>query len=141
MTRLRTRSAAIGIAAAAAATLLTGGTAQAAPAQTGRSDVSVQGYIPGKDAVAGQCKGWLNKRSDGYVQAVGQSWNNNECLFVLQRRRVGSGGYGWTAVSHSYWILNSKNSTGYHWNGNDAGSRVCLWNYTTGAEDCGATAW
>ncbi|MET8662711.1 hypothetical protein [Streptomyces tendae] len=141
MGRLRTHAAAIGTAVAAATALLAGGTAQAAPAQTGQSEASASGYVPGADAVAGQCKAWLNRRSDGDVQAVGQSWNNNECLFVLQRKRVGSGGYGWTAVSYSYWILNSKNSTGYHWNGDNAGSRVCLWNYTTGAEDCGAAVW
>ncbi|MGW0335333.1 hypothetical protein ACWD0J_26275 [Streptomyces sp. NPDC003011] len=140
--RTRTRSAALGVAIAATATLFVGGTVQAAPAQTSQPDVSVQGYIPGKDVVVGQCKGWLNKRtSDGYVQALGQSWNNHECLFVLQRKRVGSGGYDWKAVSNAYWILNSKDATGYHWNGTNAGSRVCLWNYTTGGSACGDAAW
>lgn len=140
--RTRTRPAALGVALAATATLFAGGTVQAAPAPSPQSDVSVQGYIPDKDVVVGKCKGWLNKRaSDGYVQALGQSWNNHECVFVLQRKRVGSGGYNWTAVSNGYWILNSKKSTGYHWNGKNAGSRVCLWNYTTGGSDCGDGAW
>ncbi|MFD5714568.1 hypothetical protein ACFWHW_30060 [Streptomyces pharetrae] len=140
--RTRTRTAALGVAIATTATLFVGGTAQAAPAQTRQSDVSVQDYIPGKDVVVGQCKGWLNKRaSDGYVQAVAQSWNNHECVFVLQRKRLGSGGYDWTTVSDTYWILNQKKATGYHWNGTNAGSRVCLWNYTTGGEDCGEGAW
>ncbi|OSZ57046.1 hypothetical protein OQI_29430 [Streptomyces pharetrae CZA14] len=140
--RTRTRTAALGVAIATTATLFVGGTAQAAPAQTRQSDVSVQDYIPGKDVVVGQCKGWLNKRaSDGYVQAVAQSWNNHECVFVLQRKRLGSGGYDWTTVSDTYRIMNEKKATGYHWNGTNAGSRVCLWNYTTGGEDCGEGAW
>ncbi|HET6859708.1 MAG TPA: hypothetical protein VFH94_21785 [Streptomyces sp.] len=139
--RARIRSAALGVAIAAAATVFTGGTVQAAPAQTSQ-EVGIQEYIPGKDVVVGQCKGWLNKRtSDGYVQALGQSWNNHECVFVLQRKRLGSGGYDWTATSNSYWILNSTNATGYHWNGTNAGSRVCLWNYTTGGSACGEGAW
>jgi hypothetical protein len=141
--RTRTRSAALGVAVAATATLFVGGTVEAAPAQTSQSDVSVQGYIPGKDVVVGQCKGWLNKRtSDGYVQAVAQSWNDHRCIFELQRKRVGSGGYDWKPVSDIYGIQNSKNATGYHWNGTNAGSRVCLVNATTGGPvACGDAAW
>ncbi|GAA4998060.1 hypothetical protein GCM10023205_84840 [Yinghuangia aomiensis] len=98
-------------------------------------------YWPGKDVTVGSCKGWLNKRtSDGYVQAVAQSWGAG-CAFQLQRKRLGTGGYDWTPVSDLYLIKNVQYATGFHWNGTDAGSRVCLFNNDINVSDCGAGAW
>lgn len=125
------RAAIVTVAMAFAASVSGAGSAHAAAVE----------YWPGKDVTVGSCKGWLNKRtSDGYVQAVGQSWGAL-CGFELQRKRLGTGGYDWTPVSDLYVIQNAQSATGFHWNGTDAGSRVCLVNYTTNASDCGLGAW
>ncbi|MFC4504909.1 MULTISPECIES: hypothetical protein [Streptomyces] len=121
-------------------TLLGGGISTATSAAAAAQSID---YIAGKDTYAGSCKGWLNRdSSNGYVQALGQSWNNNQCVVYLERMRLGSGGYGWTPVSSSYFLLNSTAATGFHWNGTDAASHVCIDNATTGQKHiCGDAAW
>lgn len=118
-----------------------GGISQA-QAATPRSSVSIQSidYIPGKDVTVGSCKGWMNRRStDGYVQGLVQSWNGADCVMWLERKVIGS--YDYTPVSDGYEVVNTSASTGFHWNGANAGSRVCVHNNSTGAGGCGATAW
>lgn len=123
--------------AVAAAAVFGPGVAMSSPAAA--ADVE---YVPGKDITIGSCKGWLNKRtSDGYIQAVGQSWGD-DCDFWLQRKRLGEGGYDWTIVSNRYSIQNSTAATGFHWNGTNAGSRVCVHNYgNTYGVVCGDAIW
>ncbi|MDX3804294.1 hypothetical protein [Streptomyces sp. AK04-3B] len=118
-----------------------GGISQA-QAATPRSSAGVQSidYISGKDVTVGSCKGWMNRRStDGYVQGLVQSWNGADCVMWLERKVIGS--YDYKSVSDGYEVINTSASTGFHWNGANAGSRVCVHNYSTGAGACGDTAW
>ncbi|MFI5799824.1 hypothetical protein [Streptomyces sp. NPDC051677] len=137
---LLTATAALGVGS------LPGSTATAAPASAPASapaeqqNVQVQAvqYIPGKDITLGSCKGWLNRRTtDGYVQALGQSWGAR-CYVWLERADIH---FAWKEVSHSYEIQQSKAATGFHWNGRNYGSRVCISNLALGGTQCGATAW
>ncbi|GAA2994041.1 hypothetical protein [Streptosporangium longisporum] len=110
---------------------------------SGEAGVQAAEYIPGKDVEVGNCKGWLNRRTtDGYVQALAQSWGN-ECYMILERKRLGAGGYDWTPVSDTRLVgIGYVTKTGWHWNGTDAGSRVCVVNATLGGTvKCGAGAW
>jgi hypothetical protein len=102
------------------------------------ADVSVQSvvYISGQDVVRGSCKAWMNRRtSDNYVQGLVQSWGD-DCGMWLERKRIGS--YDWTPVSNFYevddGVLDATAGTGFHWNGTDAGSRVCLFDYSRDTE-------
>jgi hypothetical protein len=123
---------------------LYGPAASAAPASTARTSTSVEPlstvYIPGQDVALGSCKGWMNRRTtDNYVQALGQSWGD-ECEFWLERKAIGS--YDWTQVSDTYLVLNASLSTGFHWNGTNAGSRVCLRNLSIGdVTHCSSGYW
>ncbi|MET8116497.1 hypothetical protein [Streptomyces prasinus] len=127
----RIRATVVTITMALAASVSSVGSAQAAEVE----------YWAGKDVILGACKGWLNKRtSDGYVQAVVQSWGD-ECAMWLERKRLGTNGYDWTRVSNRVVIISSQYKTGFHWNGTDAASRVCITHNTTGREDCGLAAW
>lgn len=126
----------------AAMTAMLGLAGQAQAASASADAAQAIEYIAGKDVTVGSCKGWMNRNtSNGEVQALGQSWNNNECVVFLQRKRLGSGGYDWKQITHSYFLLNSTAATGFHWNGTNAGSRVCIMNSTTGGADCGDGAW
>jgi hypothetical protein len=102
-------------------------------------------YISGQDVTVGSCKGWMNKRTtDGYVQALGQSWYSTDCDVWLERKRYNSDGsvaYNWKRVSNRYPILNSSASTGFHWNGTNAGSRVCVENFNNGSKSCSKGYW
>lgn len=106
------------------------------------SDVGILStvYISGQDVVLGDCKAWMNRRTtDNYVQALGQSWGQN-CTFWLERKRIGE--YDWTRVSDIYVVQNSSASTGFHWNGTNAGSRVCLRNLSAADFDaCSSGYW
>ncbi len=129
--RLTVRAAVVTAAMALAVSVGSAGSAQAAEIE----------YWPGKDATVGSCKGWLNKRaSDGYVQAVAQSWGD-DCAYWLERKRLGTGGYDWTRVSDYVVIHVAQSKTGFHWNGTDAGSRVCVSQNHTDTTVCGAGAW
>ncbi|MET7451357.1 hypothetical protein ABZT03_05535 [Streptomyces sp. NPDC005574] len=113
-----------------------------AQAATPRATVGAQSidYIAGKDVTVGSCKGWMNRRStDGYVQGLVQSWSGTDCSMWLERKVIGS--YDYTPVSDAYEVYNASASTGFHWNGTNAGSRVCIHNYNTGGSACGETAW
>jgi hypothetical protein len=129
-------------AAAMVAVVAVPATAQAEPAGS-TDDVSITAvqYIPGQDVVIGSCKAWMNKRTeDGYVQGLVQSWGN-ACEMWLERKRLGTGGYDWTPVSNIYGVINTTASTGFHWNGTNAGSRVCLFNYDAGTGRCSSGYW
>ncbi|UNS98201.1 hypothetical protein MMF93_18385 [Streptomyces tubbatahanensis] len=54
---------------------------------------------------------------------------------------MGSGGYNWTQVSRNHWMTSVKRATGFHRNGTNAGSRVCIENSVTGKRGCGAAKW
>jgi hypothetical protein len=107
------------------------------------ADIGIQAvvYIPGQDVVIRNCKGWMNRRTtDNYVQALGQSWGVGFCEFWLERKRIGA--YDWTQVSDTYGVENAGPlSTGFHWNGTDAGSRVCLRYVSTGEQRCSSGYW
>jgi hypothetical protein len=118
-----------------------GGVSQA-QAATPRSSASIQSvdYIPGKDVTVGSCKGWMNRRStDGYVQGLVQSWNGVDCEMWLERKVIGS--YDYKHVSGGTDVVNTTASTGFYWNGTNAGTRVCITNWSTYVSDCGETAW
>ncbi|MFF7249341.1 hypothetical protein ACFZBU_36185 [Embleya sp. NPDC008237] len=117
-------------------------TAVAAPAPSAGDGAVAQSveYIPGKDAISGSCKGWLNRRtSDGYVQALVQSWGAH-CAMWLERSDTWP---HYKRISKIYEAQLNKRSTGFHWNGRGAGARVCIVNVTLGqsAETCGEVAW
>jgi hypothetical protein len=132
--------AAIAVVDAASATAAPANGLSATPTDVGALSVV---YISGQDKVIGSCKAWMNRRtSDNYVQGLAQSWGD-DCLMWLERKRIGS--YDWTPVS-DYHEVNSAigkptASTDFHWNGTDAGSRVCLWNERLGTQDCSSGYW
>jgi hypothetical protein len=104
-------------------------------------DVGIQAvvYISGQDVVIGTCKAWMNRRtSDNYVQALGQSWQTS-CTFWLERKRIGE--YDWTRVSDVYTVWYTSARTGFHWNGTNAGSRVCLYNSDQRTTACSSGYW
>ncbi|WTW98810.1 hypothetical protein OG216_38130 [Streptomycetaceae bacterium NBC_01309] len=80
--------------------------------------------------------------ADGYVQAYAQPWGHR-CTFWLERKRLGPNGYDWTRVSaREDLIKGTYYYTGFHWNGTDAGSRVCVDNHDLQSfRQCGAGAW
>jgi hypothetical protein len=104
--------------------------------QAGTANASTYShFVSGSTVTSGSCKVWMNERnSDRYVQGVLQSWGDF-CGMKLQRRKIGA---SWTTVSSTYWVRNDKRSTGFHWNGNNAGSRVCLF---TSSWHCSPTHW
>jgi hypothetical protein len=82
----------------------------------------------------------MNRRStDGYVQGLVESWSNADCLMWLERKVIGS--YDYTPVSNGYEVINTSAATGFHWNGTNAGSRVCIEDLKSGSSGCGKTAW
>lgn len=133
------------LAAAAATIAVAAGVMTATPATAQGTGALAIEYIPGQDVTVGSCKGWMNKRTtDGYVQALGQSWYSTDCDVWLERKRYNSDGsvdYNWKPVSNRYPILNSSASTGFHWNGTNAGSRVCVENFNNGSKSCSKGYW
>ncbi|WP_027344851.1 hypothetical protein [Hamadaea tsunoensis] len=83
--------------------------------------------------------------SDGYVmgrfQSVDLGSGTQKCAGWLERKVTGSGGYDWTPVSDTYVVNAYTKSTGWHWNGTNAGSRVCLENLTTWEMACSTGVW
>lgn len=120
------------------ATLVVAGPAQAA----GAGDVSAQSVdpVPGSSITVASCGGILFRRSgDGYVQAAAHSYG--ECAMWLERKVIGDGGYNWKPVSNRYWMFNSAAKTGFHWNGTNAASRVCLYDSDDEMGGCGPEVW
>ncbi|NUR72831.1 MAG: hypothetical protein HOU81_18615 [Hamadaea sp.] len=109
----------------------------AAPADAATSNdeytAEIIGYASGIPFLV--CQAHLNVRSsDGYVQGGFRSYDNTEvnlgihrCIGWLERRSIKPGNsYGWTKVSNFYEVYNGSRWTGWHWNGDDAESRVCI---------------
>jgi hypothetical protein len=88
------------------------------------------------------------RASDGYVRGAFRSWNLGSsaqvCEGWLERKRYNSDGslqYNWTRVSDIDRIIAETRWSGYHWNGTDAGSRVCIKNYASGEKACSYGVW
>ncbi|MET7370427.1 hypothetical protein ABZS61_32100 [Streptomyces sp. NPDC005566] len=68
------------------------------------------------------------------------------CQGWLERKRYNADGsvqYNWTKVSDYYWFSDGQawKETGFHWNGTNAGSRVCVLDTSVGKKECSTGVW
>ncbi|MFD4371815.1 hypothetical protein [Streptomyces sp. NPDC058486] len=78
------------------------------------------------------------------IKGVFESYNGGLCQAWLERKRYnadGSVNYDWTKVSHTYTWGSGTVQTGWHWNGTDAGSRVCVIWLDTNEKGCSKGIW
>ncbi|MER6162493.1 hypothetical protein ABT147_44605 [Streptomyces sp. NPDC001868] len=98
------------------------------------------------------CMGWTeNKNPDSGnsdIRAGFRAAANSGagCQGWLERKRFNPDGtvkYNWTRVSDYVFYQDGDpwRFTGYHWNGTDAGSRVCVKLTATGEQGCSYGVW
>ncbi|MEU3464436.1 hypothetical protein ABZ721_31330 [Streptomyces sp. NPDC006733] len=92
------------------------------------------------------CNGWMEKRADGYVRGVWQSADDYaiSCRGWLERKAYNPDGtvkYNWTKVTDYYYVNSVQERSGYHWNGTNVGTRLCLENLGTGEKECSTGVW
>jgi hypothetical protein len=125
----------------ATATLVLGATATTAGASIVRVNNHDVGIKVGGYEV---CSAYTETRG---AEAKGKFWaqNGGACQAWLERQRFNADGslmYNWQRVSDFYWLQNvDSRETGWHWNGDNARSRVCIVDTRTGEKGCAEGVW
>ncbi|MEU3464437.1 hypothetical protein ABZ721_31335 [Streptomyces sp. NPDC006733] len=89
----------------------------------------------------------MDKRaSDGYVRGGFRSYApySISCTGWLERKAYNPDGtvkYNWTKVTDYYFVNNSIDYSGYHWNGANVGTRICMQIIATGEKACSYGVW
>ncbi|MBW8486197.1 hypothetical protein [Actinomadura parmotrematis] len=93
------------------------------------------------------CQGWMEVRaSDGYVRGVWQSSDLYavSCKGWLERKTYSTDGtvkQNWTKVTNYYFVNSDQDRSGYHWNGTNAGTRICAQVIDSGQTQCSTGVW
>ncbi|WP_405016595.1 hypothetical protein OHV05_05425 [Kitasatospora sp. NBC_00070] len=126
---------------AAALTILA--TAVPANASVSKTNSNVRIIISGST----QCDGWVEASDDG-VNAIGTFSGvdySASCIGWLERKRYNDNGtvmYNWTKITDYYYLNGIQTSlSGWHWNGTNAGTRVCMKFTPTGETGCSNGIW
>ncbi|WP_369229673.1 hypothetical protein AB5J56_02880 [Streptomyces sp. R21] len=130
----------------ATAALLVGATATSANAvvqQVGNYAVQITNGVS-----LSYCHAYTeNKTNDTNSDIKGKfdAANGSTCTAWLERKRYnpdGSVQQDWTRVSDVYSVQSwTAAETGWHWNGTNAGSRVCIIRVDTGERGCSKGVW
>ncbi|MBW8486196.1 hypothetical protein [Actinomadura parmotrematis] len=86
------------------------------------------------------------RSSDGYVKGGFSSFQpySISCKGWLERKTYNTDGtvkQNWTKVTNFYFVNNSHDESGYHWNGTNAGTRICMQVIDTGEKACSYGIW